>query len=72
VLAQRAALAVLTERLISEFAGVHAAGTVIRHTAQAHGQLRAAGVRHGLATATEAMARCLLGRSASTDDALTA
>jgi hypothetical protein len=43
--------------LIAEFSGQLPAGTVIRALAQAREQLLAAGVRTGLASAAEALAR---------------
>jgi hypothetical protein len=47
----------VTERLIAEFAGTLAAGTVIRSVARGVRELQLAGVREGLSYAAEAMAR---------------
>lgn len=61
--ARRAALhdlMAVSEALITEFADALPAGTVIRHIALAREQLLSAGVRAGLATAAEAMARLRL------------
>jgi hypothetical protein len=46
-----------TAALIAEFADSVPAGTVIRYVARAREELLRAGVRHGLAIATEAAAR---------------
>ncbi len=50
-------LVAVTDLLIAEFAGILPAGTVIRHVARAREQLLGSGVRTGLATAAEALAR---------------
>ena len=56
-IAARDELHEVTTSLIAEFAGRVPAGTVIRCVAKAREQLLRAGVRAGLATATESSAR---------------
>ena len=53
-------LLALTDRLIAEYAGLIAAGTVIRIVSRCHEHLLRAGVREGLTIATEAGARTRL------------
>lgn len=47
-------------RLIAEFAGIHPAGTVIRRVAAVREELLHLGVRDGLASQVESLARLLL------------
>ncbi|WP_127131239.1 hypothetical protein [Georgenia sp. SYP-B2076] len=49
-----------TERLVREFRGCYSAGAVISEVMVCRATLLRAGVRSGLAEATEAMARCRL------------
>ncbi|MFH5824874.1 hypothetical protein [Georgenia sp. AZ-5] len=55
----------VVDQLVGEFGSSLPAGTVVAEVARCQAALIRAGVRSGLAPATEAMARCRLSRRAA-------
>ena len=68
IVAERKALLARTESLVREFHPVLPAGTVIRAVTRCRTELLRAGVRRGLAGATEARVRAQLGRTTADVD----
>ncbi|MGR6965005.1 hypothetical protein ACU610_11130 [Geodermatophilus sp. URMC 61] len=68
IVAERKALLARTEFLVREFHPVLAAGTVIRAVTRCRAELLRAGVRRGLAGATDARVRAQLGRTTADVD----
>ena len=60
ILSERRDMQAATERLVREFRAALSAGAVITEVMRCRATLLRAGVREGLAPATEAMARCRL------------